>query len=1216
MRQAKVELLDHLTTPSLVKAVRRDLARAYDSEGDVANAITQYNELYLLDTEDVQTASALTRLLVATESWAELGQLLEGQANRAPTTERKLKYLLDLAALYRDRLGRQSDAITILERGTKLAPQRTDVLEALADLCAETNDLPKHVEVLERIRDLPITSAADRVRLQQQIADLFRKHLELPHRAIDAYQELLRLSPTNANAVMQLATLYRDHGLTDDLIALFDQYNVPTTDGEARSHLLALANELGLRGKHGAQIKALQHARELTPKDTSVDLLLAKALVRDDHAEQAISILNSRIADPSVSDPIRAQWLLSAAQIHAEPLKQYTEARRCIDRLARVDTVSAEVLNDAQSLCATIGYWAAYIDITSTLAGRLSLPAAKATMLVAAATKLMDIEPSVSKRFFTDAFALDDSSIVAIDGLLSLSNTSERLSLLEIKRDLLTNPEELALVNVSLARLQANQPTAEQHLRSALEMDSRCYQATLDLAKLLIERSDLGDAASILDQALSEIEKGSAADGKNQELIADMMCILADIRSREGDSDSAQRLLIEAQRVAPDSADVRLALGEFHLLDRRFHEALRQFRLAEAHPQISKNPHLSAETAYKIGICEQRLRNPDRARRSFERVLEFDEHHDAALIALIEHALSGNDILEASNLMRRRAHSQSDLATKVNLLHESANLLMNSVNFSTEGTVVWREILDLLCKWDHENPSSALLSQEQEATLTTDLVEHVMPVLLRKKDIVPLIDAVEWLCARDVTHTHHGALRVLAARVAITEDQKIDSAKKLISDHLAQTPNDLPALDLLTRILMAEKDDRLLTQLLRPLLSRATEPKQPLKQADAHILSQLIHRLGLAHRRLDELDQAIAAFEVAARLEDDIDSRIQLRELYAAKNMHRIEVTKNHQFLARDIAQIESVRHVAATAVRHAPDHAYCIYNALKTIGQLDRQGQAFLSEHRFQERRSTQPSSDIPLLTETDRTSFLDPAERKQVGLFNPILRLAWFEGPLSRLHELDDFNVQPENRVSPVDGTRLADNYSIIARQLGIKRTALYRVRNPVQPIRVLPTTPTAIAIAVDADEPNATNRLSDVALRFALARHLELSRPPQVLAEAIEPATFSEHVTNLIRAFHPRYVDQTSLPSDLYNRARQIRGEFSYTARQMLQDLFRSNPDAAFDSSRWRRSVHQLANRIGLLICGDVGVAAEYVRRHQGQEADTPLTLESVKKRPAFD
>ena len=136
----------------------------------------------------------------------------------------------------------------------------------------------------------------------------------------------------------------------------------------------------------------------------------------------------------------------------------------------------------------------------------------------------------------------------------------------------------------------------------------------------------------------------------------------------------------------------------------------------------------------------------------------------------------------------------------------------------------------------------------------------------------------------------------------------------------------------------------------------------------------------------------------------------------------------------------------------------------------------------------------------------------------------------------------------------------------------------------------------------------------MRFLLGRAVELCRPEYILGVALPSAEFTQVLSSLLKAFHPRHARwRAGDGSAASEQAAKLKKALPYKVSKRLAELFQENEAQAFSSVRWRQVVDETGNRAGLLMCGDLATAARVVLQesHSGIEATAEGFLEAAGK-----
>jgi hypothetical protein len=408
----------------------------------------------------------------------------------------------------------------------------------------------------------------------------------------------------------------------------------------------------------------------------------------------------------------------------------------------------------------------------------------------------------------------------------------------------------------------------------------------------------------------------------------------------------------------------------------------------------------------------------------------------------------------------------------------------------------------------------------------------------------------------------------------------LERAEKHLRAVLNLDPSSLEAAERLVPLLEVDgrhgEVDSLLAELLRdlPTPSAEEEPR----------VAALHAALGRARTAQGDRSGAIDAMTRSLGLAESTAVREQLAELYEGDPEYAVDALRNHRALClADPARVGSLTVLASHANEsQGPYRAYCYYQVLEAIGQLDEIGARFLADY-------APPALDADSLYpgeigEEERHGFL---RASGVEGLDEVFALIWEAAPALLGRDLRQFGVGPEDRVSPVADSDLAKVYAACARALGVKQTSLF-VRKGAElvggGVQVVGMAPPALIV----DSRIAEGR-SVAELRFLVGRALELTHPSYVLAAGLERTEFARLLSSVLRAFHPRHMrGRRDLGAEAMEQAQALRKAMPFKISRRLGEIFRTETNLKFDSGAWRLAVTRSANRAGLVLCGDLSVA----------------------------
>ena len=189
---------------------------AESSPGGLDKAIDIWKSVLKLQPGHGEATAALKRLYTRTEKWNALLEMLKEQAEALskddPTQlDQRIERLLEVVAIYRDRLKLDAMVINTYSAILQLKPEHLRALDALAqkyEAMARWNDL---IGVLQRKADLLAKSPEARVeqaRLLKQVAQLWIDKFSNHNQAVKPLEDLYAIDPDDAETVARLRDIY------------------------------------------------------------------------------------------------------------------------------------------------------------------------------------------------------------------------------------------------------------------------------------------------------------------------------------------------------------------------------------------------------------------------------------------------------------------------------------------------------------------------------------------------------------------------------------------------------------------------------------------------------------------------------------------------------------------------------------------------------------------------------------------------------------------------------------------------------------------------------------------------------------------------------------------------------------------------------------------------------------------------------------------------
>jgi tetratricopeptide (TPR) repeat protein len=1321
------QLLNEAALPEHVIALNLRIADFHEFDDKLEPAEARYRAVLAVDSGHV---GALRKLLTVydllerrtdyVETYADLLNAERATLEDAERVERTLR----LAELYEEH-GRSDDAIELLRFLVRDFPERPEVHGRVADLLVRRAEWPQAIDAMRTANEALFDQdlRADNL---ARIAEIYSTRLQLPDRAIDAWNDYRELRPDEDRPLAQLQGLYLETGRWNKLLPILEtrldrlgQEKIDDNERQARRIKLLVVKARALQEGLGDELAATETLEQLAadaPEDDEVAVGLSRLYRRTDRFEAGVTLLSERVErlrarhddGPNAALAGRIRNLSSTlARVLHEEGKRHAAAREVVERALDLHPDDAELLtllaklaralNDLDLLCKALERLGVGKRVDGAEPERVADPDSLLEAADLARTRLSQPERATAayERVLADSKRTqlheDDAAAArltrAIEGLVRLridvGDIAGATAFMDEQLGGLSNDRIRARLLTEIGRITyrttGDVAAARARFEAALVANPDHAEARLGLGELLLDTGNIPEAEKLLESAVEALTLL-----RDQVHLVEGLVLLARLFEQTDRGGEAYRRLTTALRHDPDDLSIRLAVVRNRFGARRHRDAITAVEQLEQRlearvdaqgrplPLSPREAKLAAEMHAIAAECDvAESKSPEHVEARLRRALELDPDNHRALAAMVPW-LRDRSPIEAAKLAARLAALLEDPYARGAAWVDAGMLYYEAAQLITSGQAE--------AQVAGESGGRELTASERRTRVSEferEAFECVrMGIMLVSDSPKPVLDfsQLEIAFRASATHDRSLALRCLerlllremsderrvellleGARVALpprgnaSEADAEASAEPKPETTTPQGPQ--PSLELAMRFAdmaieraplssaaivakaeVLEAAGR--TEELQPLVSSFLARVEAEYASRSEAGERVEQDLDLAARvslllRLATLQSELAPAEAAASLEDaarltakmrksslsdfGLAERKQLADLYerleaAGKVTSEHKVSSNHRGLLQlDPLYLPSLR---ALARRHRDAKHWQRARALYSIIALlepetspdGADARAFLAEH--DEVMGPEPQ-ELDLAAAT--------GELPNDGGLPTALAQLWEagQGLLGDVFGRLDFDAKA--RVSPVGEGTLAQAWKEVLRRLGQTKVAL--VADP----------------ALDGRERNGDDRSSDWAeprcqlppiivagkrareagdeqrrmLEFMLARALYCSRTEVVMFAGLERSKFSMLTSALLLALHPRHAQRKQLTRSANDPVSKLGHELGRklpirVARQITTD-FGEHEAERFDARALRAWVRRAADRVGLLVCGDLQVAID------------ALTPEQLRDRP---
>lgn len=532
----------------VLSLVHRNAEIQEDDLQDRAAATQAWERALSLSPAYLPALKALGRLYGQDRQWEKLVQMYRTEAEIAPTAEQAGALTFRIGELL-EKLKDAAGAIAAYQEVLTLSPSHLPAVRALVRLYRSQGAWEALIEVL-RAEAINRTDPVERANALFQAAAIWDDQLSRPDQAIEAYQEVIRLSPTHASALHELERLLSQKDDVKELIIVLDrQTQVGASQMKVSAYLKLARLYIDRLGEQLRAATYCDQALAIDPQNLSALKLLERIRANDRTRRNEVRLkLAAAVSDGKLAAALR----LAAGEQELLPGGRPSEA--LVTQLkaawaADPDDEALSLMLERALLRAQDGK--GLIDLYQRRLARTAdaTDQAQLNLRIADACETLLTDPVLAARAYEAANEVSPGLYPALRGLARCYTA-------------VGNPEKARSTLVQLGRAAKDQATAIEALLEAANLALAAEQKDVaaGIYREILEKEPLHpEAGPALENILTS--KGGAADlAALHERRAQ-----ARLASRDGAA-AAQELFGAAMLYAKSLNDAGQALGALEKL--------------------------------------------------------------------------------------------------------------------------------------------------------------------------------------------------------------------------------------------------------------------------------------------------------------------------------------------------------------------------------------------------------------------------------------------------------------------------------------------------------------------------------------------------------------------------------------------------------------------------------------------------------------------------
>ncbi len=515
------KILNILTDDLLKNSLIEKIAVVYRDElGDIENSIERYKLLLNTDSENKDVLFNLELLYQQEGNWNELTGILEKIIELEEDESTIKEYYYKLSSNYEDNLENTEKAAEVLENLVALHNDELDALEILDRIYNDTEDYPKLVEIYKK-KIKNIDDYEERINLWQQVIDFaseFDKNI-----VIDAYNEIIRLDINNEEAFKILEENYTKNENWDELAKLLT-FLIENDSNFKITSILKMGNLLERRGEaEHATSMYFSVIDEYEPENIEAADNLIRILNSEQNWEKLIEIYR-KLIDIENDETRRVNYLNSLADIYVKEYQDFDMAKEYFDLALQENPANKEATDGLFKIFEAQENWSEIINLLSDVANSTddTDQAAEAFYKIGLIHETKLDSPEEAKSAFelalSNKYDFIDAAVKLKDISLGLEDYESTISYLENLKELTEDENKLISINNEIGKLYVEQlddpSSAIYAFEESLNLNSN-KDAIMNLSNLYFIAEDLDNLNKLYDTHFDVILE---EDRENREL--------------------------------------------------------------------------------------------------------------------------------------------------------------------------------------------------------------------------------------------------------------------------------------------------------------------------------------------------------------------------------------------------------------------------------------------------------------------------------------------------------------------------------------------------------------------------------------------------------------------------------------------------------------------------------------------------------------------------
>ncbi|BBM86938.1 tetratricopeptide repeat protein [Candidatus Uabimicrobium amorphum] len=1120
-------------------------------------AIVAYSKVLKLQPTQMEAIDALVELFENKNKWKELIIILNRKRENTNEPGTLCKVYCKIADIYNHHMHAGNMAIKNYEHALEITPKNIKIIHTLQKLYDEWGYSKKLISLYQR--ETQLTENEERIIiLYHNIAKTWEKRLFDDTEAIKSYEHLMTLSPEHLDATRALARLYKRYRLWDKLIPIYKMLIAHAKETQNVKEEITILFSLG--EVYRDEVKDLEAAIQIFSNILELEVANISALQALEQMYKSLgrsrdmAILISKKISLCTTDQERIELYIHLGSLYEKELGDPDHAIQSYEYARSIQGDRLDILNALDWLYYRKQNWQKFAEICQQEIQLTKNVYDKADLYYRLGKTMRDHFANLdqAKNSFLKAIECKPDFREALKSLRGLAlreeDWTQAVKYIAMEINYIQDPDEKIAALTDLGSLYQNKlkliQKAKEAYQSALDIDPKSAFAVQAMADIHYTQSEWQNADALFGRLILLVHK------EEKRKLSSIYYKWGYISEKLNKNDEAIIRYNNALKEYEENLEALQAVGKLYFERAQWGFDKSQWQEAlDIYSKVLEHSELEDKITVirQLAIIQKNLGQVDEAIEKYQKVL----------------GASPEDMEAVSSL----AKLYIEIKNYEQALHYLDMVVKSNASFveRREALLIQADTFDLL--QDYHKAIDANLKAFSMGLEDHEILKKLGELYIKVKDWE---NAQEWLdkhyqCLEEEEEKAEN--RCLVARIYEDGLKKEDLAISAYKEALQHDSTCVPAIQGMATIYKKKQDWETLATSYEEFLNNLPHDKK--------FMGLPIH-LALGMTYADHLNNSKAAISELSKViaidPHHLAARAALANIKSQDPVLHSEAISEHMLLlSKDPTRVSSYRALFNIfETREQRDHALRACRALNFLGEVQEQEQNYLT------------SSQVKKAGRLSYNHVLQYLVPKEVGILHEVM--AQTNDYMAKAYPTDlekDYGLKKKDRLGPENSQLPICYYGDKMKRCFDIEFETYITPKKGYKIYIENTQPASLIITQQFLEA-----LSDLELKFVLAKYLFYIAQKQSLAVKLPKKQLNKHFDDLHKAFTNQaaissFSSLTSL-SEADTALKRIRGGIPRKIRKTLEDrvdLWRNLPKANFNA--YHTSLEFASNRCAMVL-----------------------------------